>query len=299
MERLKIAITGASGFIGSNIFKYICKTHEVYALSHSTKSWRLDERELIYLDITNREKCKIIMDKLKPDIVIHCAAYGINYNEKDPKKIIETNVIGTLNLLNSCTNVPMFINTGSCFEYGIQNKPIRENMNIAPETTYGMSKALSTNMLQSFSKIKSVTLRLFTVYGYHEAKYRLVPYLLYSSLSKTPAKLSNKHNVRDFVFIEDVVRAYEIILKKYNKIENMAIFNVGSGKQTSLNEIATMTGAQVKWEQSVRPKEPKRIWQADIQKIKKELGWSPKYSLEKGIEKTREWMEHNIELYKT
>ena len=297
MERLNIAITGASGFIGSNIFRHFNKHHNVYALGHSAKNWRLDGIKPIYLDITNRNKCKSVIGKLRPDILIHCAAYGINYNETDQKRIIETNLIGTLNVLDACREVSLFVNTGSCFEYGIQNKSISEDMPIAPTSTYAMSKALSTIVSQSYKDVKCVTLRLFTAYGYYEAKQRLVPYLILSALSGATAKLSNRNNVRDFIFIEDVVNAYAAVIKNHNKIKNHSIFNVGSGKQVSVADVTKIVGSDVKWIQSVRPKEPIQIWQADIRKIKRELNWYPQYSLEEGIKKTQKWISENMVFY--
>ena len=297
MERLKIAITGATGFIGSNLVKYFNKDHEVYALSHTNKNWRLDGLDTIPLDISDKPKCNYILNKIKPDVLVHCAAYGINPFEKDVRKIIATNIIGTLNVLDSCKDASLFINTGSCFEYGIQNESVKESTKLIPETNYAMSKALVSNLMQSNNEVKTVTLRLFTAYGYNEAKHRLIPYLIYSSLFNKTAELSNKNNVRDFIFIEDVLSAYNLVIKHHEQINNGAVFNVGYGKQTFIEEVVRIVGTNVKWIPSIRPSEPKRMLKADITKIKNELSWRPKYPLKEGIEKTKKWMLENIKLY--
>lgn len=301
MESMKIAITGASGFIGSNLVRHFEKKHEVYAVVHIKNSWRLRDvkSQTFKLDITDKVHVRNTFNKIKPDAVLHCAAYGINYWERDVKKIIETNVIGTLNVIDACSDVSIFVNAGSCFEYGIQKSQIGESALVAPETPYAMSKALSTSLMQSSSKVKTITLRIFTAYGYYESKYRLIPYLIYSTLSRKVAKLSNKNNVRDFIFIEDILSAYEAVLKNHSKLESGMIFNVGYGKQFSVGEVARMIGVSTEWAQNLRPKEPKRVWQADISKIKKVLGWYPRYPLPKGIIKTRNWISKNMELYDT
>jgi nucleoside-diphosphate-sugar epimerase len=165
-----------------------------------------------------------------------------------------------------------------------------------PCTDYAMSKALITNLLKT-EKINAVTLRLFSVYGYFEEKYRLVPYLLYSAIKGRTATLSNKNNVRDFVFIEDVARAYEHIIKRSKNIDSGSVFNVGSGRQSRIIDVVDRIGVKVKWSAKTREEEPDRVWKADARKIEKEVGWKPKYSLKEGLEKTKKWMAENVELY--
>ena len=116
-------------------------------------------------------------------------------------------------------------------------------------------------------------------------------------LANKTANLSNRKNVRDFIFIKDVISAYESVLKNYNKIENGEVFNIGYGTQFSIEDVARIVGARVKWTQSRRPKERGRIWQADISKIKKSIGWHPKYRLSDGIQETKKWMVGNIKFY--
>ena len=298
MERLRIAITGASGFIGANLVRYFSKKHEVFALSRNLDSWRLNGYNIIHFDIKNREEVKKQIRKIKPDIIIHCAVYGGYHFETSTKEIIETNIIGTINLIDACKqNTAILINTGSSSEYGIKDKPMKESDIIEPNTDYAMSKAIITNLLKQ-TEIKSITLRLFSVYGYYEEKHRLIPYVLYSSIKNEIAYLSNKNNVRDFVFIEDINKAYEFAIKKIYKINSGETFNIGTGVQSKVIDVVKLAKARVIWSKDIRPEEPEnRVWKADITKAKKELGWIPYYDLEKGLEKTKKWMIENINLY--
>ena len=299
MERLKIAISGASGFIGANLADYFSKNNEVTLLTRNIKSWRLLDKEATFLDITDREKVLNTIKRINPDIMIHCAVYGGYHFETDTKNIIKTNITGTINLLDACKNVNLFINTGSSSEYGIKYHSMKEADSVEPNTDYAMSKALITNMLRAKDKKypKAVTMRLFSAYGYYEEKHRLIPYLLRSIITGEKATLSNKNNVRDFVFVEDVARAYELTVQKHNKIETGDIFNVGSGQQTKIADLVRILKADVKWNSRIRAKESDRAWKADISKIKKTFGWEPKNSLKEGLKKTAIWMKENLEMY--
>ena len=206
MERLRIAITGASGFVGANLVRHFSRNHDVFALTRNTRGWRLAPFEPMALDVKDRAKVRATIGRIRPDVLIHCAVYGGYHFEDDPYRIIETNITGTLNVLDACGDSSLFINTGSSSEYGVKKKPMKESDVAEPRTNYAMSKALITNLLPS-RKANSITMRLFSVYGYYEEKHRLIPHLLYSAIKGRKAKLSDKNNVRDFVFIEDVARA--------------------------------------------------------------------------------------------
>ena len=296
MEGLKIAITGASGFVGANLVRYFNSENEVYALTRNTNPWRLSkEFNLVSFDVKDRQVVRNVVTTLRPDVLIHCAAYGGYHFETEPREIIETNIIGSLNVVDASREVPIVINVGSSSEYGVTNKPIKEEDTIAPTTPYSMTKALQTKLFASSPN--SITLRLFSVYGYYEEKHRLIPYIVYSAIKKQKPILSSKSNVRDFVFIEDVTNAFALAIQKFEKIEKGSIFNVGSGVQKSVLDVVNEMGIEVGWDTSVRQEESDRKWQADITKIKNEMGWEPKNSLGEGLGKTKRWMERNIELY--
>ncbi len=298
MERLKIAVTGASGFVGSNVARYLSKNNDVVGLTRSPNGWRADGIKVERLDVCDRDKVISMLKELRPDVLIHCAVYGGYHFQNDTENVIKTNILGTLNLLDASKDIPLFINTGSSSEYGIKQMPMKESDLLEPNTDYAMSKALVSNLLQARKSIgKTVTLRLFSVYGYYEEKHRLICTLLYSLIKRERPKLSSPDNVRDFVFVDDVSRAYERVIKNSNRISNGEVFNVGSGIQSKISEVVEMLGVDVIWDNSARGPEEKRVWQADITKIKGEIGWNPEISLKEGLKMTKEWMEKNIAFY--
>ncbi|MDE1860599.1 MAG: NAD(P)-dependent oxidoreductase [Candidatus Micrarchaeota archaeon] len=298
MERLRIAITGASGFVGANLVRHFSKDNEVFALSRNVSNWRLPPNiNALKIDISDRSSVGKAIAEARPDVVLHCAVYGGYHFEDDPQKTISTNILGALNVIDACKErSTVIINTGSSSEYGIKSAPMKETDSTEPNTNYAMSKALITNLLHS-GYTRAITLRLFSVYGYYEEKHRLIPHLLYSAIKGETATLSSKNNVRDFVFIDDVAHAYELAVKKFEKLDNGTVFNVGSGRQTKIAEVVKNLDVKVKWASGTRQKEPPRVWRADISKIKKELGWEPQNSLRQGLEKTETWMRRNIIYY--
>lgn len=296
MERLKIVITGASGFLGANLTQYFNKNHEVYALAREKDSWRLGEYyNVVKFDIRKLSNVFSVIDMIKPDVVLHCATYGAYHFQKDKVQIIETNVVGSLNLIKATKRVPIIINVGSSSEYGNKQTPMKETDIPAPTDDYAMSKAMQTDLFRSMQN--AVTLRLFSVYGYYEEKHRLIPYLIYSLIKNERAVLSNRRNLRDFIFVEDVMRAFSLTIEKYQEIEKGSVFNVGSGNQKTVEDVVNELKVDVEWNPTVRAEEPDRMWQADVSEIKEKLGWTPQNTLFDGLEKTKSWMAMNLRLY--
>jgi nucleoside-diphosphate-sugar epimerase len=308
----KVFITGATGFIGSNLTRRsLNRGAEVFInIRKTSNTWRikdiLKEVNPVSADITEYKKLKDSLNKIRPGVIFHTATYGGNAEQKNTEKIIETNIIGTVNLLRSCRdiNVDLFVNTGSSSEYGIKESAMKESCLLKPVTEYGASKAAATLYCQTITyteKLPVVTLRLFSPYGQYEQKTRLVPSLILSSLQKINPKIASRQFVRDFIFIEDVLDAYEAVIDSKNAPGK--IFNIGSGQQHSVGEVVDMIigllGNEVTYETGIPQawKDEPTFWQADIQKAKSELDWEPKHSLEKGLAATIDWFKANKELY--
>lgn len=308
-DYLRLVISGSSGFLGSNLVRYfLMQGYDVISLTRkSSNMWRLEGIENLKIetvDLESRSEVFDVIGSIKPDGVLHTASYGVYHFEKDREKIFNTNLFGTINLLDACVEnrVKLFINTGSYFEYGIKNMEMRESDRINPKTDYAVSKALATQYCsyRDDSETKIVTLRLFTPYGYYEEKERLIPYLIYCSIKNQTAKISSLENIRDFIFIEDVDRAYEQIIENFGKLKSGSIFNVGSGVRYSIGEvIRKLNGLKIEVDRKRRGKENFRNFHTDITSIKDITGWKPKVDLEEGIKKTREWMIKNIEFYES
>jgi len=308
-----VLITGATGFVGS------CLTHRLVRVDcdlhiikrEQSNIWRIKDilnRVAVHnVDLIDGDSLEKLVKNIAPEIIFHTATYGGYPFQKDVNKIIQTNIMGTINLVNACLKVgfSIFINTGSSSEYGIKSKPMNETDLLEPNNNYGVAKASPTLFCQAKArseKLPIVTLRLFSPYGYYEELTRLVPSVIISCLTGKNPKVSSPEPVRDFIFIEDVLDAYV----KAANVPNAGgeIFNIGYGQQHSVgevvNKIIKLTGGKVNPEWGVIPKrinEP-TIWQADISKAKNILKWKPKCNLEKGLNKTVKWFKENLSLYK-
>jgi len=315
MDNKKILITGATGFVGANLLRQLIDgKNDIHIIIRSTSNlWRIndiiDKVNTHVCDLTNRESVEELLLKIKPQIIFHLAVYGGYQFQKESLKIINTNFIGIVNLLDACieTGFDCFINTGSSSEYGIKNKPMSENDLLEPINEYGIAKAAATLYCQVIGRRENLpifTLRLFSPYGYYEESTRLIPYLIISCLRNKELIIFNPDAVRDFVFIEDVIKSYFIIVEKRENLLPGDIFNIGSGKQYTVEEILKIIKKLTNIQKRLLLKETKneelnipKIWKANIEKSKKYLNWTPKYFIENGLKKTIKWFRDNLYLY--
>jgi len=312
---MTVLITGTTGFVGSNLLRALLKTEkEIHIfLRENSDFWRIrdimNEVEIHYCNLTDKKCVKKQVTKIEPKKIFHLATYGGYPTQDDLSRITSTNFLGTANLLDACAqfDFDFFINTGTSSEYGTKKKPMRENDILEPVSSYGVVKAAATLYCQSVAKrctSKIFTLRLFSPFGYFEGSNRLIPYVISNCLDNRELQLSNPNFVRDFIFIEDVIEAYFSLAKSAKHLATGEIFNVGSGCQRSLEEIVFKISGLTQYDKPARwgTKTPRQfdtseIWEADIDKIKRDLKWEPKTSLEEGLRKTIKWFKNNINLY--
>lgn len=290
-------ITGGAGFIGSHLVEALLKKkHKIHVIDNLSTG-RLDNLK----KIKGFSKIKFIKSDISKngkwinyfkniDCVFHLAALAdivpsINF----PDKYYKSNVEGTLNVVQACrkfkVNKLIYAASSSC--YGIPKKyPTKENEIINTLYPYALTKFMGENLCLHWGKlfnIKTISLRLFNVYG---TKSRtsgtygaMFGVLLAQKLAKKPYTIvGTGKQTRDFTYVTDVVHAF-IKASKSNYEDK--IYNVGSGKTISVNRIIEiLKGPSVKIPK--RPGEPDCTF-ANIKKIKKELNWKPKISIEKGI----------------
>ena len=313
IKNKKVLITGATGFIGSNLVR---KSLELNANIHIftravSNKWRIndvlgDVKEYC-VDLLDYEKLEKVILDIKPEIIFHTAVYGGYPSQCKGKKIFETNLAGTINLINACRKIDfeLIINTGSSSEYGLKNVPMRESDLLEPINDYGVSKASATLYCQAIAKRENrpiTTLRLFSPYGYYEELSRLIPSTILSCLRNINPKVSASDSMRDFVFIEDVISAYIKVVENNDKAAGK-IFNIAYGKHYSVGEVVSniikLTGVKLnpEWGKVFNPRMEPKIWQADISMAIELLNWQPEYSLDRGLERAIEWFKNNIDLY--
>lgn len=306
-------VTGATGFVGANLVRKLVKQGmNVNVIVRDRKlNWRIsdiaDKINIFECDITDPKLQKIV-DKIRPEYIFHLAGYGSMPHEDDIFKMADINLKGTINLLRAVSKSPfkLFINTGSSAEYGVKDRQMGEPDILMPINNYGVIKSAITLYCQKEAirnNLPIINLRLFTPFGYLEGKNRLIPDVVLSALGERPIKVSSPAHVRDFIFIEDVVRAYIQVTKiQHNPGE---IYNIGSGIQHSVKDIIekilkiTGSKSETQWgavAKQARYIEPKK-WQADISKAKKILNWEPNYTIDSGLQKTIQWFIQHKDLY--
>ena len=312
----KIIITGASGFVGANLVKKNLNKNEIYIFARKDSNmWRLNdiktEINIQKINFANKSRIHSVVKKIKPDYVFNLATYGGYPFQQNVEKIIESNIISSVNLmqvLSEYGKLEKFINLGSSSEYGPKKKPMKETDLAEPIFPYGITKWTQTYFSKYFFMkfgLPSVTLRLFSVYGPLEEPGRLIYDIMTHILKNQTLKLSSKKVKRDYIFVDDVIDA----IKKTSKTSNIEgeIFNIGSGKEHSIEDVINVVQCKLKKDFKVswgniekrRGFETNNHWIADISKTKKEVRWNPKFNLEKGLAKTFEWYKKNIHLDKT
>ncbi|HVT00826.1 MAG TPA: NAD-dependent epimerase/dehydratase family protein [Patescibacteria group bacterium] len=301
MNRQIALVTGANGFIGSNLVKkLIHKNYEVHVIIKKESSIkRIQEfRNQIKIhinDLTNEDTLRILSKKINPTVIFHLATYE-NYRDQDKiNEMINTNIIGTKNLLLATKDIEYncFINTGSSSEYGVKNMPMKETDTISPISFYAATKASATHIASSFAKQYSknvITFRLFSVYGPGENNDRFIPNIVTSLKNDLPVFLTKGTVRHDFIYVDDVVDAYLKAAKLKHKPGD--IYNIGTGRQyTNEQVLKTLEKVARKKISVVKKTFTPRLWDtnfwvANNLKAKNKLGWKPKTNLEDGLKKT-------------
>ena len=308
----KVLITGATGFVGACLAEDLVRDGmEVHVIARKTSnSWRLEKiKKLIGIhevDLCDCEQVDSLLTEIKPENIFHLATYGAYHYQDNWKQTVNTNVIGTMNLMNSALKVDFdsFINIGSSSEYGNKAESMREDMILEPINTYGVTKAsaaLYGRMLGSNLNRRIATVRLFSVYGYYEEKSRLVPTVILSCLKGEAPALASGDAVRDFIFVKDVID----LIKTVSNSKDICgkIYNAGTGKQHSVadmvNTIISEVGEKIvpKWGTVPGRASDTEKWEADMSLVNKEFAWKPKYSLDEGVKATVDWFRENSLLY--
>ncbi|MCK4551205.1 MAG: NAD-dependent epimerase/dehydratase family protein, partial [Candidatus Aenigmarchaeota archaeon] len=261
--------------------------------------------EFIKGDITDTN---ILKNAFKDaDYIIHLAAISsIEQTINDPKKSNDINITGTLNVLSAArdANVKRFLFASSASIYGnTTNIPIKENTHPNPTTPYAISKITGEYYCNSFHELyglETVALRFFNVFGprqqLNSAYSAVIPKFINAMLKdKRPTIYGDGEQSRDFIYIKDVVTA----IIKATTAPNAAgtSINIATGKGTTLNELVNTInnslGKTIKPLYTDKKQGDIKHSLADISLAKRVLDFTPEYTLDKGIEKTIEWLKSN------
>jgi len=308
----RVAITGAAGFVGANVTRRLLQDgHEVHLLIRPDHAmWRIDDiRDDVRMhtaDLGDRQRVEDAIREIKPDWVFHLAAHGAYSWQTDLSEIVRTNILGTVNVAEAAAKagVETLVNTGSSSEYGYKDHAPSENEVVEPNSHYAVTKATATMFCRftaQKSGIRMPTLRLYSVYGPYEEPRRLVPSLVVRALQSRLPPLANPNTARDYVYVADVVEAY-LLAATTDISDPGAVFNVGTGIQTTLHDIVDVTRQMLdvteppSWGSLPDRTWDTTIWRADPTRIQRELGWTPRYDVRSGLAETIGWFRANSAL---
>ena len=289
-------VTGGAGFIGSNLSQKLIELgHKVTVidnLSTGIESNLKKVKEKINFKKLDISKIKDLDQVSFQDVdwVFHLAGIAdIVPSIQNPDKYFMSNVLGTLNVLQKSKSVKVkkFIYAASASCYGIpDNFPTKESEKIKPEYPYALTKNIAEQLVMHWAKIydmPNISLRFFNAYGPNSrttgAYGAMFGVFLAQKMNNKPLTIvGDGKQTRDFIHVSDLVEA---VIKIADSKKNNEIYNLASGKETSVNYIAKIIGGET-IKIPKRPGEPDRSL-ADISKIKKEINWEPKIKIEDGV----------------
>ncbi len=318
----KVLVTGAGGFIGSHLTEQLLQiSSETRAFIHynSRNNWGYLEEipsslrsniNVITGDLRDFHSVKSAMKQI--DIVFHLGALiGIPYSLSNPKDVIDTNIIGTFNILQAALEcqVQKIIHTSTSEVYGsAQYIPIDENHALSPQSPYAATKIAADKLSEAFFHSYNLPvsiIRPFNTYGPRQSLRAIIPTIISQLINDKKVVVGNLNPKRDFTYVLDTVNGM-LLLAQHDKTEGMT-FNLGIGKSISINELIELISKIMKIDAKIIiDHERIRKNRAEVEelnsnnsKAKNMLSWNPKYSLKEGLALTINWINSRKNIFKT
>jgi len=303
----KILITGGAGFIGSHLVdELISKKHKVIIVDDLSTGQRenLNKQAKFYkLDIQS-PKLEDIFKKEKPEAVMHLAAQmNVRKSIENPVFDAKSNIVGSINLFENCVQYKVkklvFISTGGAIYGDGVRIPTPENALQAPISPYGIAKLSIEKYLHYYHNqygLNYTVLRLANIYGprqNYKGEAGVVAVFANQIKNNKPLFINGTgKQTRDFTYVQDVVQ----VCFKALKIRKVDIYNIGTGKETNINELAKklvkISGVKsvIKHRAGIKGEQMRSCLSTN--KIKKDLKWKQNYNLEKGLKETWRWFNN-------
>lgn len=312
MKGETVLVTGGGGFIGVHLVQRLLMLGANVRVIHraSDVPWRLEDKmkqiQIYRVDICDAEKVYRCIQDIRPNFIFHLAAYGVNSQDCNEDKAIQTNVRGIANIIHAAadTGCKRIINIGTCAEYGNYSEAVTEDLCLKPVNIYGSSKAAGALIAHQMANVKNIdiiTLRLFGVFGEYEERHKIFCHTILTLLEEKDLQLTSCTQYRDYCYVGDIINA---ILLAANCLEiKNEIFNVGRGKLYPLRHYIEIIHRLMKSKKKLLfgalDHRQTELWapKPDITKIQNILGWSPQSDLENSIKKTIRWYKNNYHYY--
>ena len=282
---MRVFLTGGSGFIGSYLIREL-NGNQILALTRrKPKLGSFAGVEWLFGDLEQTDEWEEKLIQFAPEVCIHLAWEGLpDYS----REVSEKNVNLSANLFTVLrrANVRRIVALGSCWEYGDIQGQVVETQDTKPKSHFAMAKV---QVCESFMKeslvagIEFVWQRIFFSYGPGQRTTALLPTVVTALENYQLPEIKSPDLAQDFVFISDVAEAIALVSTR-SKVEG--IFNVGSGQLTQVGDFVNLVSAQL--ESTFRTHvsgEPIGMY-ASVKKLKKDVGWEPKHSLQQGVAET-------------
>ncbi len=324
-----ILVTGGAGFIGSHLVRLLVNKYPTFhiinidVLTYAGNLENLKDIEnkenytFVKCDICDLKKVKTIFSKHKIDSVIHLAAEShVDRSIEDPFLFVKTNVMGTLSLLQAAKDYwtnqldnKLFYHISTDEVYGSLGKEgcFTENTNYDPHSPYSASKASSDHFVRAFSDTYGLPVVISNCsnnYGSYQFPEKLIPLFINNIVNNKPLPVYGKgENIRDWLYVEDHVRAIDVIFHKGKVGDTYNIGGFNEWKNIDLTNLLIKTvdrllgrnqGSSNKLINYIKDRAGHDLRYAiDSSKLKNELGWEPSLQFEEGIEKTVRWYLDN------
>ena len=319
LKNQTVLVTGGGGFIGSRLCERLVQSGAtVRAFVRYTS--RAEIGLLRFLEPDILKKVEIIRGDLRDfsaveqasrgvDIVFHLGALiSIPYSYVHPVETVQTNVIGTLNILEACRKSgAKLVHTSTSEVYGTALRvPIDEDHPLQGQSPYSASKIGADKLVESYFRsfgLPTMTVRPFNTYGPGQSTRAVIPTIITQALAGGVVRLGNLDAIRDFTYLDDTVEGF--LLTAQADTWNGETYNLGSGEEISIGAIAALIfrlmgkQAEIQLEKSrLRPEKSEVLRLiSDNRKAKLELGWQPTVGMEEGLQRTIRWIGEHLDLY--
>ena len=294
---MKIFVTGAAGFVGRYVVRQIQSPKNKFLFLIRKKQdagYFTKKNETVLVgDLNDCAKIGPAIKDFNPDVCIHLAWQGIPDYSAPISKMNLTQSIDLLDFLAQETSCKKMIISGSCFEYGRTHGVCEESKEVKTNSYFSWAKQSLyryASLLCAQKNIELIWFRFFYVYGPGQRRKALIPTLIDSFKNKTAPPVNNPFNANDFVFVEDVARAFALALKKSIP---PGIYNLGTGKASRVVDICRIVEKKIfgasPLTQHLRKKFQRTQtvnFRADIAKAQKNLGWRAQTDIKEGINRT-------------
>jgi dTDP-glucose 4,6-dehydratase len=314
-------VTGAAGFVGSHLVEELIEQGYrvrcfVRYTSTNTRGYladlpaeKLAEVEIVAGDLRDSEAIRQAAQGT--DVIFHLAALvGIPYSYVHPLEVIETNVMGTVNVLVAARDqgVGRVIHTSTSEVYGTaQYVPIDEGHPLQGQSPYSASKIGAEKIVESFYasfSLPTTVIRPFNIFGPRQSARAVIPTIITQALVNNEIRLGNFDATRDFTYVQDTVKGF--IMASESEAAVGRLFNIGSNYEISIGQIAEkiiqLVDRDVTLDQEKRRLRPaksevQRLW-ADNRLARETFGWTPKVNLDEGLARTIQWIAGNLDKYR-